>query len=159
MIKKLDFSKSKVLKLVNVLIYKLNIMDESLQLEAEIERIQAYIRSRGALQIGPLIQYENAYINEDSGVDLNINILLQCDNFIHSVEKPYRMESIIRVPNCMYCRYIGPEDKLSFAYQKIQLEAFENDIPLKGDSYTIFVDRNEEDETITADVFMERADE
>ncbi len=43
-------------------------------------------------------------------------------------------------------------------YDKIQLEAFENDIPLKGDSYTIFVDRDEENETITADVFMERTD-
>lgn len=41
--------------------------------------------------------------------------------------------------------------------KKINLEAFEKDISLKGDSYTIFVDRNEEDETITADVFMERA--
>ena len=84
-------------------------------------------------------------------------MLLQCNNYIHSVEQPYFMESVIRVPNSMYCRYVRPEDKLNFAYQKINLEAFENDISLKGDSYTIFVDRNEEDETITADVFMERA--
>ena len=58
----------------------------------------------------------------------------------------------------MYCRYTGPEEKLKFAYDKIQLTAFEENIPLKGDSYTIFVDKNEEDETIVADVFMERTD-
>jgi len=33
------------------------------------------------------------------------------------------------------------------------LFAFENDIKLKGDSYTVFVDKNEEE--IVADVFME----
>ena len=89
---------------------------------------------------------------------MDIIMMLQSNNYIYSVEQPYSMESVLRIPNCMYCRYIGPEDKLRFAYDKIQLEAFENDIPLKGDSYTIFVDRDEENETITADVFMERAD-
>lgn len=85
-------------------------------------------------------------------------MMLQCNNYINNVEQPYAMESVVRVPNAMYCRYNGPEEKLKFAYDKIQLEAFENDIPLKGDSYTIFVDRDEENETITADVFMERLD-
>jgi hypothetical protein len=42
----------------------------------------------------------------------------------------------------MYCRYIGPEEKLKFAYDKILLTAFEEDIPLKGDSLIpLFVDR------------------
>jgi hypothetical protein len=45
---------------------------------------------------------------------------------------------------------------LQFAYQKLNLVAFEENIKLKGDSYTIFVDRK--DGIITADVFMERAD-
>jgi len=58
----------------------------------------------------------------------------------------------------MYCRYIGLEDKLKLAYDKLNLTAFENDIQLKGDSYKIFVDRNEEENTIIAEVFMPRAD-
>lgn len=56
----------------------------------------------------------------------------------------------------MYARYIGEESKLKFAYDKINLIAFEEDIPLKGDSYTVFVAKN--DDGIIADVFMERAD-
>ena len=32
--------------------------------------------------------------------------------------------------------------------------AFENDIELEGSNYTIYVDRNEEEETMIADVFM-----
>lgn len=156
--KKINVSPSKTLKLSNALVNRCQIKEEDFDFTVSIEQMQSYIRTKGALQIGPLIQYTNSYINEAGEMEIDIRLMLQCNHHIHSVEQPYTMESMIRIPNCMYCRYIGPEDNLNFAYQKIQLEAFENDIPLKGDSYTIFVDRNEENETITADVFMERAD-
>ena len=86
-------------------------------------------------------------------------MLMQCNTFLHQIEQPYGMESIICVPDCFYCRYRGPEEKLKFAYDRLQIEAFEQEICLKGSSYTIFVDRNEEEETIVADVFMEKEDE
>lgn len=156
--KKISISPSKTLKLTNILINRCQIKEEDFDFTVSIEQMQSFIRTKGAVQIGPLIQYTNSYINEAGEMDIDIRLMLQCNHYIHSVQQPYTMESMIRIPNCMYCRYIGPEDKLSFAYQKIQLEAFENDILLKGDSYTIFVDRDEENETITADVFMERAD-
>ncbi len=156
--KKIMLNQSKTLKLTNVLEYKCRINEEGFDFNISVEQMQSFIKVKGAIQIGPLIQYSNAYINENGEMDVDIRLMLQCSSIIYSVEAPYTMESVIRVPNCMYCRYIGPEDKLKFAYDKIQLEAFENDIPLKGDSYTIFVDRDEENDTITADVFMERAD-
>lgn len=156
--KKINISQSKTLKLTNILMLRCQLQEEDFDFSISVEQMNAYIRSKGALQIGPLIQYTNTKINEDGKFDMDIRLMLQCNNYIHNVCQPYTMESVLRIPNCMYCRYIGPEDKLNFAYQKIQLDAFENDIPLKGDSYTIFVDRDEENETITADVFMERAD-
>ena len=45
------------------------------------------------------------------------------------------------------------EENLQFAYQKLGVYAFENDIKLKGDSYTIFVKQDENE--FVADVFME----
>ena len=87
-------------------------------------------------------------------LDIKMQFMLQTDNFIHNVEPPYKMDSILRVKNCLYARYIGPEDKLKFAYDKLGVYAFENDIELEGCNYTIYVDRNEEDETMVADVFM-----
>lgn len=155
---KLQFHNNKVLKLTNVLKYKILIDEESFDLNVAIEQMQSYIKIKGAMQIGPLIQYTRTFINDAGKLDMEIIMMLQCNNYINNVEQPYAMESVVRVPNAMYCRYNGPEEKLKFAYDKIQLEAFENDIPLKGDSYTIFVDRDEENETITADVFMERSD-
>lgn len=155
---KLQFHNNKVLKLTNVLKCKILIDEESFDLNVAIEQMQSYIKIKGAMQVGPLIQYTKTFINDAGELDMEIIMMLQCNNYINNVEQPYAMESVVRVPNAMYCRYNGPEEKLKFAYDKIQLEAFENDIPLKGDSYTIFVDRDEENETITADVFMERSD-
>lgn len=78
--------------------------------------MQSYISVRGALQIGPFIQYVKPYVNQDEEIDMKICVLLQSNSYIHTVDYPYRMESLVRVPNCMYCRYIGPEEKLKFAY-------------------------------------------
>lgn len=155
---KLQFKENKVLKLVNVLKYKVQIEQNSIDLNSIIERMTSNIKIKGATQVGPLIRYSRVFTNENNELDMEIILMLQCNNYIHNVEPPYSMESVIRVPNCMYCRYIGPEDKLKFAYDKIHLEAFENDIELEDCSYTIFVDRNEEDETIVVDVFIPRKD-
>ena len=155
---KLQFNNNKTLKLTNVLKYKLLIREEDFNFNATIEQMQTYIKSKGAMQIGPLIQYTRTYVNEAGELDMDIIMMLQCNNYIHNVESPYSMESVIRVPNAMYCRYNGPQSSLKFAYDKINLEAFENDIALSNCNYTIFVDSNDEEETIMADVFIPRAD-
>lgn len=149
---------SKTLKLTNVLKAECDIEKEDFNLEVLVNRMHSYIRAKGAMQVGPLIQYTNACLDEQGQIKIQMSMLMQCNTFLHRLESPYSMESVIRIPNCMYCRYQGPEEKLKFAYDKLQVEAFEQEIPLKGSSYTIFVDRNEEEETIVADVFMEKTD-
>lgn len=155
---KLHFNDNKTLKLTNVLKYKILISDENFDFNASIEQMQSYIKTKGAIQIGPLIQYTRTFINDSGELDMDIAIMLQCNNYIHNVEQPYSMESVIRVPNALYCRYTGPENSLKFAYDKIQLEAFEQDIKLDNCNYTIFVDNNEEDDVMIADVFIPRGD-
>lgn len=155
---KINIYSSRTLKLTNVLILQYKIENKDMDFSIAIEQMQSFIRTKGAIQVGPFIQYTNSCINENEELEMDIKLMLQCNTYIHNIEQPYKMESILRIPNCMYCRYIGPEDKLNLAYDKLQIEAFENDIELKSASYVIFVDRNENDETIIADVFMERAD-
>ncbi len=150
---KFIISNKKSLKLQNVVL-KDEIIDEDMNLS--VLQMENYIKTKGGMPIGPLIQYVCPKISDEGELDLDIKFLRQSTTFIHNVEKPYTMESVIRVPNCLYVRYQGPQDKLQFAYQKLSLIAFEEDIPLKGDSYTVFVDN--QDGIITADVFMERAD-
>ncbi len=156
----LQFSNKKTLKLTNVLKYKLFLNDIEIynNIDTVVERMQNYIKINGSVQVGPLIQKMVFCSDKNGNASTELTIMLQCSNYIHNVELPYSMESIIRITDAMYCRFYGPENMVSLAYSKIKVEAFENDIPLKGDSYTIFVDRDEENETITADVFMERVD-
>lgn len=153
---KLQYHENKTLKLSNVLKYKILLDDKDFDLQIAIEQMQSYIKTKGAMQIGPLIQYTKTSVNENNEVDVEIIMMLQCNNYIHNVEQPYSMESVIRIPNALYCRYIGPETSLKFAYDKIHLEAFENDILLEDYNYTIFVDNNREEDYMTADVFVPR---
>lgn len=154
---KLQFSPQKSLRLENVLKYKVLLDEEDMDLRVMIEQMQSYINAKGATQVGPLIQYTRTYLNEEDELDMEIVMMLQCNHYIHNVEAPYKMESLLRVKDCMYCRYMGPEESMTFAYDKINLEAFEQDIKLKGDSYTIYVD--EQDDNMVIDVFMERAED
>lgn len=156
---KIQLSQNKTLKLTNVLKYNVDLSDEEFQLDTQIEKMQSYIRAKGTTQIGPLIQYTKPYINEEGELEMELVFMLQCNSFIHSVEAPYSMEAVLRIPDCMYVRYIGPEASLKFAYDKINLAGFEENIPLAKDSYTIFVDRNDDEETIVADVFVPKAKE
>lgn len=153
---KLQYNDNKTLKLNNVLKYKILLEDKDFDLQVVIEQMQSYIKTKGAMQIGPLIQYTRTTLNENNEVDLEIIVMLQCNNYIHNVTQPYSMESVIRVPNALYCRYTGPEVFLKYAYDKIHLEAFENDISLDDYNYTIFLDNNLEENCMTADVFVPR---
>lgn len=152
---KIQINYNKVLKLTNVLINYVD-LKESKGLDKEVLQMENCLKNKGAQPIGPLIQYTEV---EGTGADVKVNVKLmrQSNTFVHNIEAPYKMESVIRVKNCIYARYTGEESKLKFAYDKINLIAFEEDIPLKGDSYTIFVNSNEDG--IIADVFMERADD
>ena len=151
---KLQFSESKTLKLTNVLKYKILLEEEDFDFNVAIQQMQSYIKTKGAVQVGPLIQYTRTFVNENNELDMEIIMMLQCNNYIHSVEQPYGMDSLIRIPNALYCRYMGPENSLKFAYDKINLEAFENDVKLADYNYTIFVDNNEEEDIMIADVFV-----
>ncbi len=151
---KIQFCEKRTLKLTNILKYKFLMREIDAELHVVIRQMQSYITIRGAQQIGPLIQYTRTFLNENQELDVELILMLQCNHYIHNVEPPYSMESVIRVPDAMYCRYTGPESTLKYAYDKINLEAFENDIKLKDYNYTIFVSSNEEEGTIVADVFV-----
>jgi len=96
---KLHFHPSKVLKLTNVLKYKLIISDEQFDFNVAIEQMQSYIKVKDAIQIGPLIRYSRTFMNDTGELDIEIVMMLQCNNFIHNVEAPYSIESVIRVPD------------------------------------------------------------
>lgn len=149
----IPFSENKSLKLLNVLSCEFS-MNESDSFEHCVISMENYLKSKGATPIGPLIQKTEYSVNEEGQLDIKVYLMRQANNFIHNVEAPYTMESVLRVRNCMYARYTGPEEKLKLAYDKINVTAFEEDIELSNTSYTIFVDK--QDDNIVADIFVEK---
>lgn len=155
---KIEVHTGKTLKLTNVLCRSVDIKENDASIETQIEQMQTYIRAKGAKQIGPLIQWTKTTLDEQQNINIKAELMLQCNTNIRSVEQPYNMQNVIRIPNCLYCRYNGPEQSLKFAYDKLNLYAFENEIKVKLENYTVLVDRNDIEETIVADVFMECID-
>lgn len=152
----IELNRNKTLKLTNAVIYTISEADfENLNLI--VEKMENYIKAKGYMPMGPLIQYSGTKINENGELDIVVKLIRQSSGYINHVEAPYTCEPVMRIRNCMYVRYTGPESMLKFAYDKINLTAFEEDIKLKGDSYTVFV--NQVDDDIIADVFMERAED
>ena len=153
---KIELVNEKALKLNNPVMIDVQKCDFE-KLNLIVEKMENYIKAKGYIPVGPLIQYSSSKINETGELDITVKLIRQSSQFINHVEEPYKCESVLRVKNCMYVRYTGPESMLKFAYDKINLTAFEEDIKLKGDSYTIFV--NQIDDNIVADIFMERAED
>lgn len=145
---------NKTLKLTNVIVLEIPfgmVKDGNIL----TEQMNNYIKSKGLQPIGPFIQYTSTLEGKTDKMDVTIRYLQQTTGFICKTESPYKMESILRVPNCMYVRYCGQAEKLKFAYDKLMLTAFEENISLKGDNYTVYIDGV--DDQVTVDIFMEKA--
>ena len=76
--KKIQFSESKTLKLTNVLKYKILMQEENFDFNVAIEQMQTYIKTKGAMQIGPLIQYTRTFLN-DNNVGQDAHLLVPID--------------------------------------------------------------------------------
>lgn len=150
---RLDVHYSKTLKLTNVL--QANMSADIMENMSLVEKMENYIKSKGYLPIGPLIQHIGVRKNENGEPELSAHLLRQVNGYINQVEPPYEMTALLRVPDCVYVRFIGPQEKIDIAHSKLTVTAYEEDIPLVGSSYTVFVNQLD-NEDIVADVFMEK---
>ena len=103
MLRKINVFTDKTLKLSNVVITPIK-PEDCKNIDTCINKIENFIKSKGSLSLGPLIQKIEYYVNEDGNLDVNVFIMRQINNFIHNIEPPYTMESVLRVKNCMYAR-------------------------------------------------------
>ena len=149
---KIIVKENKVLKLNTVLIRDVN-ENEFKYIGKVAYMMESYIKSKGNSSIGPMINYSTAKADENGQVKIMLKLMVQLKNPIHNVEDTYEIKNQIRVTNCLFARFSEKQENLQFAHSKLQLYAFENNIKLKGDNYTVFVESK--DDKMIADVFME----
>lgn len=150
---KFNINYNKILKLNNVIKIKI-LEDDSRSLDTVAFMMENYIKSKGFVPVGPIVQHLYPVISENGMIRISVELLIQSSNYIEDIEQPYEIFNELKVENCLYLRFTGEEQKLSFGYSKLNLIAFEEDIKLKGDNYTIFL--KQEDDILTADIFMEK---
>lgn len=151
-VEKISIRENKTLKLTNVLIRELS-ENEIIDIDKINYIMDSYIKSKGNSTIGPMINYSNLEVDENGQAKISIKIMVQLKNPIYNVEAPYELKKELRISNCLFARFNEKEENIQFAYQKLGVYAFENDIKLKGDSYTVFVKK--EEGNIVADIFIE----
>lgn len=122
--------------------------------ELAISKMQTYIRTHGANPIGPIIQHTTRRDGEESQPAFQIELMIQCDKPIHEIDFPFNFDTQVKINNCLYTRFNDDNSKIKYAYDKIGVYSYENDISLVGEAYTVFVDQNSNDGTIIADIFM-----
>lgn len=151
-VEKIIVRENKVLKLNNVLIREIS-RNELIDIDKIYYMMNSYIKSKGTTTLGPIINYSSVEIDESGQANIIIKLIVQLKTFINKVDLPYEIKPQIRIANCLFARFNEKEENIEFAYKKLELYAFENDIKLKGDSYTVFIKQGEDE--FVADVFME----
>ena len=150
-IEKLHLCENKTLKITNALIRENSAHEKDEK--RSIYMMDAYIKTKGVLTKGPFITYSSGIIGIENGNPIICSqFIMQLLEPLNHCETPYIFKSEIRAGPCLFVRFTGSQNNLNYAYAKIGVHAFENDIKLDGSSYTVFVTQSEENAVI--DIFM-----
>jgi len=149
--KEIEITENKTLKLKNVLSKEIGFgTDADAQKAAYM--FESYIKSKGFVPYGPSII--KAGVTYENGNPIQRKeMMVQLRQPPEKMESPYSFTELLRMENCLLARYRGDMLNLPMAYGKLQVYAFENNIDLKGDTFTIIIEQNENG--IIADVFAE----
>lgn len=136
--KKIVIIKDKILKLSNCIIR--NCMENELVNTGKIKYMfENYLKNNGLKQVGPNIVYSSLKFENDRP-QIITSLLVQIENDNKLVlDKPYIFEKEVVVEKCLFAEFKGNIKYLPLAYQKMEVYAYENDLILKGDKYTVYL--------------------
>ena len=134
-------AENKTLKLTNVVARRIA-PEELGNMMVALTQLQNFIKSHNAQPIGPPPEHAP-----------ELYLMQQATQLITQTEPGYEVDAVLRVKNCLYAHYTGPMAYSQLASSKLQILAFEKDLKLTGDNYTIFVSQDDDDAVV--DVFME----
>ena len=150
MSKEILVEENKVLKLKNVFI-KTMIIDEEftkVPFEKRIKDFEDYVRNNDYLPFGPLIIRNSIIGTEEAKIQLKLMIQLKKEI---NVIPPYEFIKELKTKPCLFSRFIGEEKDSGLAGSKMQVYAYEHDLVLDVESYSI---TKKEDSHIVMDTFV-----
>jgi hypothetical protein len=147
--REIEIVENKVLKLKNVLSKEL-VSGNPAETQRSMHMFETYIRSKDLEPYGPTI-VRGTVIFDNGRPRERKEMMVQLRNVPSKVEPPHAFTESMRVENCMLARYKGEASGLPMAYGKMQVHAFEKEIDLVGETYTIVV--GQDGDGILADVF------
>ena len=148
--REIQTAENKTLKLTNVVSRRIQ-PEEFNNMQIVLTQMHNFIKSNGAQPLGPLVQCIKLPAGPTPQPE--IYMMQQATQLITQTEPGYEVDAVLRVKNCLYAHYTGPMAYSQLASSKLQILAFEKDLKLTGDNYTIFVSQADDDAVV--DVFME----
>ncbi len=135
---KLEVKENKRLTLKNVIINELhNIKLENL--DSEIQKFVNYLQVLKIQTFGPLItKLIGTNIHNDGLITCDYDVMVQAHDY-HLYKDKFKVTKEYNCDYCIYTRFEGKIENLNYAYTKLDLHIYENDLMTKGEVYSVFL--------------------
>ena len=109
------------------------------------------LKACGVFVSGPPIIWAGARIDGDK-VILERKLILQCAGDMSRISTGFERKKATKIGPCIHARFIGDEQNLVRAFEKVSVYAYENEIELKKENYTVYV--KNDGPVYTIDIFV-----
>ena len=147
---KLEVKTNKKLVLKNVIVHEMKNIKMS-ELEKELQKFERNLKLLNVQTFGPLIKKNYGMSISDNG-----EMTICCDAMIQArdykqYQNTYIVHDIYTAEHCVYIRFEDRPEHLNYAYSKLDLFFYENDLESEGIIYSVLI--NQTSDMITMDLF------
>ena len=151
MVSEIKVQRGKFLSLKNVIFVEANdIQKTNVVIASSISKLKAY----GVSVHGPLTVWANMETFEGK-IRVERKLIMQCVEDLSEISVSFEKKENVKIGPCIYARFVGKEEDLIRAFEKASVYAYENDIKLKNENYTVYVEQKGLISTIDVFVLVE----
>ncbi|MCL2296332.1 MAG: hypothetical protein FWC29_04540 [Methanomassiliicoccaceae archaeon] len=149
----------RVIQIIDIQSKKYLVLEQTVSIQADgavdtgalINSSRTKLKAHHLSTIGPPIIWEKIDF-DGKKVTLGRKIILQCLGDATKIPTGFERGEKLKIGPCIYARFVGKEEDLIFASHKACVYAYENEIQLKKESYTVYVEKN--NDVAMIDIFM-----
>ncbi|MDR1794249.1 MAG: AraC family transcriptional regulator [Erysipelotrichaceae bacterium] len=147
---RIETQENKTLVLKNCIIKELRDIHVD-RLEMEINQFLNHLNSLHAQLFGPLITRNyGTHFFDDGSVTESYDVIVQAHDYLN-FSRFYKVQEELRAEHCLFAHFDDNPGNMQYAYAKLDLIFYENDLISDGSQYSIFIQR--EDNRFVLDVF------